>query len=794
MTVFDHPIKMAGVITKRCILVADFPSSPHPPSGEVTIQGEIHPPARSDFKGDTVSEEHLADEDWIIYPRCLIFTEADKQDTMTRRSKHNMHNKQRRIGKVPKIFANFFGRSYQMNTNGNLDIRPMGLAFEGQHNGHDARMFPVSAGRLASMIHGAASGVFDNRFLRNPCFGDYLEVLYCDSGFRPGTGSELFGIPIVRNVSPSMIHFDQRSQSTFGGKAVIAGSRGPSLQNLQRTMVAYNVLSEVAKSTDTDNRIVDIETTAFTYFRVGAKMWDFKAWGMPVGAALANTPFDDGHDAAVKWAKAGFATTDAAQRNKMMKWFGVGDNGQFLQHENAERRNGMHLFQRRANGGGGNRSMFLLNPFLRLPVKAEAPALDQDAILYGSPDAPGFLYHAAKALRDDPTASFLVPEDSPIYLRVLSEWKATDGQGNEVDRNYNTGFGQGGGAAQFGEKTEAEALAIVNAFVAASGIANFAIGPGSAKEIGINGNPNTWAKIHEYEITGGIGPDKSAFCVALAGAIDAYIPTAANQAEADAFGRVSFGGGADHINKGLETFCQLCNGGGPQGFIKTGDDAGRLVFGSKWDQPDVFSGDQKAYLVGTFLKKFVGFPATIVMASINSEFSRYPFWVEHPAMRATYGFIDNSVNVQSMQLEQGGKTVDVPLQNYFGVQWRSVAVTMASPAWVDRWTPVVPGGGVRPTQTLARMGKFHLPADYDNEDIIEANKMTSAGFHLTDAVPTGSHLSIHPNELEDVERIEEVLEQVDRIQPDPRRFIGIFLEQTPGEHEARFLLRHSMAM
>ena len=180
----------------------DIGASPYPPSGEIIIQGEIHPPKKHD---DRAPDAH----DYVVYNRCPVFTTAKRGQAMTHKSRHRIGAKQRRLGAVPDIWSNFYKRGFQTDEQGE-DIRFMGVTQDGQHNGKDAMNFPESAGRLAVMVHGAVSMVVDERYLDNPCFGDYLEYIPVDSGFRIN-GTKNYGLPIIRNVKPHQI------TSTAGG-------------------------------------------------------------------------------------------------------------------------------------------------------------------------------------------------------------------------------------------------------------------------------------------------------------------------------------------------------------------------------------------------------------------------------------------------------------------------------------------------------------------------------------------------------------------------------------------------
>ena len=162
----------------------DIGASPYPPSGEITIQGEIQPLIKRD------------DYDYVVHARCPVFTHPQKKEKMTQSSRYRASAKSRRIGTVPPIWSNFYGHQFNVN-----QVRFVGVSHDGQPNGRDAKRFPESAGRLAVTMHGAVSMVVDERYLDNPTFGDYLYFEPQDSNFRI-RGSENYGIPIIRNISP----------------------------------------------------------------------------------------------------------------------------------------------------------------------------------------------------------------------------------------------------------------------------------------------------------------------------------------------------------------------------------------------------------------------------------------------------------------------------------------------------------------------------------------------------------------------------------------------------------------
>jgi hypothetical protein len=171
----------------------DLPCSPYPASGEVTIQGEIHPPK------DDESDNNGTD-DYIVYNRCLVFTIPEKKGALTIAKRFNAAGKARRLGSVPPIWSNWHNRTMWDDEPDKRQPRLVGISYEGVPNGVDAKKFPTECGRMAVLISGAASIVVDKRYLDNPTFGDYLEWLPADSGGRIRPGAEKYGTCIVRNI------------------------------------------------------------------------------------------------------------------------------------------------------------------------------------------------------------------------------------------------------------------------------------------------------------------------------------------------------------------------------------------------------------------------------------------------------------------------------------------------------------------------------------------------------------------------------------------------------------------
>lgn len=186
-------------------ITADVGASPYPASGEVMVQAQIEPPGRP-VEGGTTTAPTV--DDYVVYNRCPVFTTEMEPGNMTHSKRYRMGAKQRRLGNVPKIWSNCFGRGKGASGFDNYfdrddigKIRFVGVAVDGQHNGKDAQAFPESAGRLAVMVQGAVSMVVDERYLDNPTFGDYLEWYPEDSGLRI-SGTKNYGLPIIRNRKP----------------------------------------------------------------------------------------------------------------------------------------------------------------------------------------------------------------------------------------------------------------------------------------------------------------------------------------------------------------------------------------------------------------------------------------------------------------------------------------------------------------------------------------------------------------------------------------------------------------
>lgn len=240
---------------------ADVGASPHPPVGEVHVQGEIHPFPRKAPKNGDIDDDlenipmeniPIVDGDYVIYNRCPVFTYPEAVGAMTH-SKRHMGAKKRRVGHVPKIFGNV----YKILTGGVVSdlekVKFMGVAQDGQHNGKDAKNFPESAGRLSVMVHGAVSMIADERYLDNPSFGDYIVVLPYDSGLRIN-GTENYGVPIVLNVKPG--------ENNLISKADFQESFGDEFEKLLKAMLKKSVLGdlkveEVKTGTDAMKYVTD---------------------------------------------------------------------------------------------------------------------------------------------------------------------------------------------------------------------------------------------------------------------------------------------------------------------------------------------------------------------------------------------------------------------------------------------------------------------------------------------------------------------------------------------------------
>ena len=220
---------------------ADVGASPYPASGEVMVQGQIQPPGR--VEAVDVPQKPPSIDDYVVYNRCPVFTTEMEPGIMTHSKRHRVGAKQRRLGNVPKIWSNFFGRGKGATGNRNHydadsieKIRFVGVAVDGQHNGKDAQAFPESAGRLAVMVQGAVSMVVDERYLENPTFGDYLEWYPEDSGLRI-SGTKNYGLPIIRNRKPQDI--DTPRERANYDQVVNGGNRFSTLEDAKNLYNTY---------------------------------------------------------------------------------------------------------------------------------------------------------------------------------------------------------------------------------------------------------------------------------------------------------------------------------------------------------------------------------------------------------------------------------------------------------------------------------------------------------------------------------------------------------------------------
>ena len=144
----------------------DVPASPYPTSGDITIQGEVHP-IQKHMRGVDVKTG-----DYMIYPRSLVFTYAGETNQMS--GSRRIGNKQVRVGSALNVFSSFRAIPANAGEIGENSIRFVGVAFEGIANGKDAKNFPVECGRLAVLVSGATTIYCASDSVRGAKFGDIL--------------------------------------------------------------------------------------------------------------------------------------------------------------------------------------------------------------------------------------------------------------------------------------------------------------------------------------------------------------------------------------------------------------------------------------------------------------------------------------------------------------------------------------------------------------------------------------------------------------------------------------------
>lgn len=742
-------------VNQLCEQDFDVPGDPYPTSGDVTIQGEVHPFSRplNTNPNEFVKEEDLEDDDFIILNRSLVFTDVADKPIMSRR-KYVTGGKRRREGNVPRIMANWYHRALDITNNRPLNVRLVGTSYEGIPNGADARKFPVQTGRCAIQIAGATSALMDPRFITDPVFGDYLEWLPFDSGARP-MDTHHYGTCIVRNVPPERA-FAVRGLGGQGMLGPLPGGQGyfgghhATAPDMERTLLTYNVLSYVAQDprpAQTAGRPVPDDDTRFADIRTAVAAWEYKKLGLApkmVGGNIANA-----NTMGLRWTRAGFGdATRLNGNNSIASLWNLSDA--FLQTRDGR----SHKIFVTING------QLRLNPLPRLPLSNTSHADFVDAVAYGSPDAPGIVAHVARVL-SSPLEEFIVPQDTELVLRYIDVWNgATPPIASAGDNTVVTGV----------IKAVSDLIdALPNLQV------NFtAIGDATRiNNFGIRGNDATNVDVlYEIPITRLNGT--------LANAITA-LEGLQYAGQTPFQGRFSYGAPYDSVKGYYEDFCRFCDGN----LFRSATDAGKMIYGNEWD---ALSDPEKQFLEDNQLRKFEGFMPALVMSTIQQALAGKAYWIEHPLLREQYD-IGTIVNARNTQLVgPTTEVIDVSYEAYFGVAYHTqYGVAM----WRN-----IDGGDVLTPATATR-ASFDIPAT-THETIKEGHetlvKTSSALVPVPTGIGMGHIFQSHDNMFTPTANIADVRTQVDRIPVDPRRIFGVFLERQEEDFEVRFLLRPHMPL
>ena len=820
---------MAYLIRLRCEgPPIDMPSSPFSARAEVPIQGEIHPPPHP-ISLTEMEEVNKTETDYIIHQRVMVFVVNKQKETMSRYKKYALNNGKRRLaGNVPDIFSNWKDRSYELNPHVDMNIRFGGMSLDSALDGLSSMNYPESDGRLAFCPKGAFPAVFDDRFFDNPQFGDILEWFPVDSGRHIIPGSTEYSLPIVRNLKPHQVH--GLGGAGIGIHDVIHGTRAPDTGRIDEYLLSANILNQVAIAKDdahvtaTDNPDTQREF-AYMAARTACKVWHLKPLGIPTGANVMTGVTTDKMPLNALWLQTGLSDTHGSTTTHLtdlLRYFGVNDNGVVVDDVIAadSTATGMHLFVRREANGG----QFRLNPFLRLPMKRENNQLSQDAALFGSKTAPGFVYQAANALsKIDASQSWWISQDSPLYIRITGEWKT--GPADTAGFRKIRVTPEGAGVPSDVDMTSidfAAAEALFTRFTAAyDGPLRFdALTEVDETTVGIKGNPNTNATVYQAKIN---NTNAYADKVTAAKDIDQFIGDLVGQLNATKVGgdaadrfkgggnpdsttddvvdalRFTVGGDANAINKALTRFCQICDGGGPGALVHSVDAAGALIFKDHWEGDAVLTEDMKKYLKDHYLKHFAGFPPSIVMAAIAQNSADHPFWIEHPATREMYEFTDHvDLDLPHMLLSNfAPSAVKIPLEIYFGVQYRTGGEPYARAT--DIWHPPTAAARFTLAQTFANIGLFHMHEDapevFKEAHVGIVSVPSSAPFQMvgTNDVMKSVMATSRDSIFTDIDSVDPIKEILKGIKPDPRRCFAVFIGQNEADPcDVTIMLRDHM--
>jgi hypothetical protein len=193
--------------THRCKTAGPFPGTLIGFNGEEMVQGECHPPPRTNSAGNVTDE---TDEDYAILTFSPVFQVHPTHDEL---SPAEYATADRLIeGDAPSIFANFKNRAFDRDT---AAISFAGVTPDGIDDAPGAREDPLSCARTAIMLHGSTSMACDGRFFERAHLGMLVECIPTDSGWAP-EGSETYSPPIFRAVLAE----DVPGSIWFGGRNV----------------------------------------------------------------------------------------------------------------------------------------------------------------------------------------------------------------------------------------------------------------------------------------------------------------------------------------------------------------------------------------------------------------------------------------------------------------------------------------------------------------------------------------------------------------------------------------------
>lgn len=169
-----------------------FPASPMGFSGEVMVQGEVHPPPRIDVK--TGDELETVEDDYIVPPWTAVFQVVKSRDEFS----SDYATMDTAIeGDVPHIFANFRDRSFDLV--GDNGLRFAGVTPDGIADAEAAEEDPLGSGRTALVMHGSTTLACWRKPFEGAHLGQLVEYIPVDCGWAPD-GYEKFSTCLFRPV------------------------------------------------------------------------------------------------------------------------------------------------------------------------------------------------------------------------------------------------------------------------------------------------------------------------------------------------------------------------------------------------------------------------------------------------------------------------------------------------------------------------------------------------------------------------------------------------------------------